>query len=231
MSTLLERLRNPSITNRPPTEADLRRNDTAVLLWVAFLLVLGFGIRNNALTAGNTVTIGDDLLQVTLPAGWVQRTQTNDVAGVPPNEYQVAVWNSRSPSLFDATIAIHARRLRPGENLASVRATQGLRRAQELPRYRELEAESVDVLNRVPGTRVTYAYIADPTRAAGALAPPVVVQAQDLIFIYRDHLIRVAVAADLADWEAESTAFARVFAGLNVRSRDPQSANSQETSP
>jgi hypothetical protein len=76
-------------------------------------------------------------------------------------------------------------------------------------------------LGLVPGTRVTYAYVADPSREAGALAPPVVVQGQDLVFIYRDHLITVSVAADSATWDEEAPAFNRVFASLHLREAQP----------
>lgn len=220
MSALIERLRQPSVTNEPPTAGDIRRKDAITLVWIAFLLLLGFGIRNNALTAGNSLTLGDDLLTLTLPAGWIQGMPGSaGAASAPlgPNEYTAAVWNPRSPSLFDAAIDIHARRVRPGDNLATARAALALRRSQELDRYRELQAESVTVRNLVPGTLLTYAFVADPSRAAGALAPPVVVQGQDLIFIYRDHVFRVSVWADLADWDREATAFERVFSGLNVR--------------
>ncbi|MEX1018292.1 MAG: hypothetical protein WDZ49_01460 [Litorilinea sp.] len=221
MSALLEHLRRPSVTNEPPTAGTIRRNDVATLIWVAFVLVLGFGIRNNALSAGKVVTLGDDLLQITLPAGWVQGTRpladAPPAAPLGPNEYAVSVWNSRSPSQFDATIDIHARHTRPGDNLATVRAALGLRRSQELSRYRELQAEAVTVLNLVPGTLITYAHVADPTRSTGALAPPVVVQGQDLIFLYREHVFRITVAADLATWETEATGFDRVFRSLSLR--------------
>jgi hypothetical protein len=216
MTALLERLRRPSISNAPPSQEEIRRNDLATIVWFVFILILGLGIRNNALAAGNTVTLGDDLLQITLPAGWVQGMTT---AGA--GEYAVSVWNSRSPSLFDATIDVRARRLRPGENLTQARAALGIRRSQEYTRYRELQAAPVTVLNLVPGTRIMYAYIADPSRGIGAQAPPVVVQGQDLLFLYRDHLITVSVAADSATWDDEARAFDRVFQSLYLREASP----------
>jgi hypothetical protein len=212
MSAFLERLRHPSISNEPPDRSEIRRNDLLTVLCLLFALFLGAGIRNNALSAAQPVTLGDNLLQISLPAGWV-RTMEHETA--------VSVWNARSPSAFDATIDVSTRRLQPGENLMAARAALGLRRGQELPRYRELQADSKLVLNLIPGTLVTYAYVADPTRDAGALGPPVVVQGQDLLFIYQDHLFTISVAADAAYWNEEVRAFDLVFNSLHVREARP----------
>jgi hypothetical protein len=223
MSALLEHLRRPSISNAPPSDEELRRNDWVTIAWFLFILFLGFGIRNNALSAGEIVTLGDNLVQITVPAGWVRHATTSSTTDATGSASPLAVslWNSRSASAFDAAIQVRARRLRPGENLTMARAALGVQRSQELSRYRELQADPVTVLNLVPGTRITYAYIADPTRTSGAPGAPVVVQGQDLLFVYRDHLIQVTVAADNAHWEDEARAFALVFDSLRLQEALP----------
>lgn len=277
MTAIVEWLRRPSISNSPPTQAEMRRNDLATILWFVFILFLGFGIRNNALSAGTQTVLGDNLLTVTLPARWAEGSalaqytsgsaqsdaalsggalsgdgptsptgfeqalpgqdnpeplspdQNPDSAA--PTSDTVAVWNPRSPSLFDATIEVHARPLRPGENLNTARAALGVRRSQDLLRYRELQAEPITAVNLVPGMRITYAFVADPTRASGASAPPVVVQGQDVLFVYRGHLIRVSVAADATHWDAEAPAFDIVFDSLQIRSPQAQSPQIREALP
>jgi hypothetical protein len=68
---------------------------------------------------------------------------------------------------------------------------------------------------------VTYAYVADPTREQGALAAPVVAQAQDLLFVVGDQLVVVTMAADAANWDEEEDDFQVVFNSLNVEEGDP----------
>jgi hypothetical protein len=49
IDNLLTTLRQPSITNQPPSSGEIRRNDIAVALVVLFALFLGWGLRNQAI--------------------------------------------------------------------------------------------------------------------------------------------------------------------------------------
>jgi hypothetical protein len=103
-----------------------------------------------------------------------------------------------------------------GEDATAARTVLGLQRTQELLRYRELSVDNVTV-GDVEGLLVTYAYVADPTREQGALAPPVVVQAQDLIFPSGENqAMVVTIAADAATWDDEQAAVDLIFDSLNV---------------
>ncbi|HXF62710.1 MAG TPA: hypothetical protein VNK95_13895 [Caldilineaceae bacterium] len=206
MSSLLSALTKPSVTNEPPSETDLRRNDIAVLVTLLFALFLGWGIRNNAVGASRDVSLGEGLPSIAVPARWITGSS---------EDYVIEAVNARSASIFDAELRVQVRPLAADENLVSARAGLGARRAQELLRYRELAADPVTV-NGTPGMLVTYAYVADPTRDQGALAPPVVVQAQDLLFVVNDQLIVVTVAADAVDWDEEADDFFVIYDSLNV---------------
>ncbi len=104
-----------------------------------------------------------------------------------------------------------------GKRWRRARTAWGMRRSQELSRYRELSADAVSVLDGQPGVLVAYAYIGDPTRLVGADAPPVVADGQDLLFIDNGQLVVVSLAADAAAWEAAQPDFDIVFASLHVQ--------------
>ncbi len=209
MSSLLTALTKPSVTNEPPSPSEIWRSDLALLVTVLFALFLGYGIRNNAINASRAVELGPDLPTVRIPARWI--TGQNE-------DYIVTARNPRSPSIFDSEVKIAVRPLRPDENLITARSALGVQRSQELLRYRELSADAMTVDGEA-GMLVTYAYVADPTRPAGATAPPVVVQAQDLIFVNPDtnQVVVVTTAADAADWDTEERYFRTVHNSLNVR--------------
>lgn len=216
MSSLLTALTKPSVTNEPPSPNEIWRNDLALLVTVLFALFLGYGIRNNAINASRTVELGPDLPAIDIPARWITGQDA---------DYIVTARNPRSPSIFDSEVKIAVRPLRPEENMVTARSGLGVQRTQELLRYRELSADPVTV-DGEPGILVTYAYVADPTRPAGATAPPVVVQAQDLIFVAPEtsQVVVVTTAADAADWDAEARYFRTVHNSLNVR----ESSNLEE---
>lgn len=209
MSSLLTTLTKPSVTNEPPSGSEIRRNDLVLLITVVITLLLGFAIRNSAVNASRSVALGTDLPSVRLPARWITG-QTED--------YVVTARNPRSPSILDSEIRIAVRPLNPDENMVTARSGLSIRRTQELLRYRELSAEAVTVGGE-PGILVTYAYVADPTRPAGALAAPVVAQAQDLVFVEPgpSQVVVVTTAADATDWDNEERYFRIVHNSLNVK--------------
>jgi hypothetical protein len=212
MSSMLAALTKPSVTNEPPTAAELRRNDVAMWITLAFALFLGWGIANNAMNASRTTALGDGLPSIAVPARWI-KGQSDD--------FVVYAYNPRSPSVFNTELRVAVRPLGPEETLAVARTGLGLRRSQELLRYREFSATPVTV-NGEPGIVVDYAYIADPTREAGALAPPVVVEGQDLLFVRDGRLIVVTMASDTVGRDADERYYRAVYDSLNVRDVAPE---------
>ncbi len=218
MSTLLTALTKPSVTNEPPTKQEIWRSDLALVITVIVALFLGVVIRGNTVNAARTVELGEGLPTVRIPARWITGQDES---------YLVSARNPRSPSIFDSEVKITVRPLRPDENMVSARAGLGVQRTQELLRYRELSADAVTI-GEQPGVLVTYAYVADPTRAAGALAPPVVAQAQDLVFVEpgTNQVVVVTTAADATDWDTEERYFRIVHDSLNVRESETDTVSS-----
>ena len=211
MAAWLASLRKPSVTNQPPTPRELARTDWAVLVLIVFSLFLGLGIRNNAAHASKSVDLGENLPELEVPANWITGEQEDTVyfAG-----------NPRSSSAFSAELSVSTRPGGVDANVVTVRTALGAQRSQDLLRYREVTAEPVTVRgkdNTVEGILVTYAYVADPTRDQGGNAPPVVVEAQDLIFPYGDQILVVTMAADATDWDRQSPYFAIVTDSLNMQ--------------
>ena len=207
MSSMLAKLAKPSITNEPPSPRDLRLVDIAVLATVIFALFLGLGIRNNALYSSREIALGEGLPVLAVPNNWITGEDDESV---------FYARNPSSPSTFDTEMRVQTRPLAEGETAATVRTALGVQRSQQLLRYREIAADRVTV-DGEPGLLVTYAYIADPTRDQGALAAPVVVQAEDLIFTRGGSAIIVTLAADAADWDEEQVYFRLVQNSLAVR--------------
>jgi hypothetical protein len=207
MASLLNALARPSVTNEPPTQAELRRNDIVMVALLIFALFLGFGIRGRQVTAARTVDLSPTLT-IDLPANWISGQS---------DTLLYYARNPRSPSIFSSEVSVFSRTLQPDENLVTARTNFSLRRTQELPRYRELVAEDVTVLGGEPAFRITYAYVADPSRESGAIAPPVVVQAQDLFFVRDNALYVVTVASDINIWDEANKDFSVVFDSLRLQ--------------
>jgi hypothetical protein len=208
MADLLAQLRRPSVTSPPPRPGQTTRNDLAVLAVVAFTLVLGLGIRYQALNASKRFPLAAGLPTLRYPANWI--------TGQPGTLHFQAI-NPASVSTFDAQVHVLLRDRRADETLDLARAAWGIRRSDELNQYRELTAEPVTVLGGQAALLTTYAYVADPTRASGATGLPVVVQGQDLIFLHEGKWFVVTVAADATQWAAEQRHFNLIFASLALQ--------------
>ena len=207
MATWLNALTKPSVTNEPPSEKDLSRIDIAVIVTLIFALFLGFGIRNNARTASRTVELGAGLPSIDIPSNWI----TGSAEGV-----LLHARNPRSSSSFNTELIVTTRTLPAGEDARGARTAVGMKRTQELLRYRELGVERVTVDGQ-EGLLVTYAYVADPSRDQGGNAPPVVVQAQDLIFPSGNgQAAIITIASDASTWDKQQAAIDLIYDSLKV---------------
>ena len=209
MTTWLSKLTKPSPTNEAPTRSEILRNDALVALVVLFALFLGFGMRNQVLSAHKTVELGKDLPKLAYPARWTPR-QTD-----PPLIFHAI--NPGSPSTFDAQISVTARALRADESLDKARADRAFKLAAALPGYRELAVEEMLVYRDLPALVSTYAFLADPTRDSGAYGLPVVVEAQDIMYLDNNQFVTVAVAADANEWDHEQADFQIIFDSMKLQ--------------
>jgi hypothetical protein len=211
MSTWLERLTKPSPTNEPPSASELQRNDLLVAGVVLFALFLVFGIRNQVLNASESVRLGEDLPRISYPARW--RVQNSDGA-------LLHAINAGSPSTFDAQMVVSSRVLRSDETLEDARADRGIKLATSLNGYRELASDRMIVQGGQPALVTTYAFIADPTLDMGAMGLPVVVEAQDIMFLQDGQFVIVTLAADANDWEDEQNEFSVITNSLRLQAVD-----------
>lgn len=222
MATWLERLTKPSPTNEPPTRGELRRNDLLAAGVVLFALLLAFGIRNQVLNASRSVRLGEDLPRIAYPERW----RTRETAGA-----LLHAVNAGSPSTFDSQLIVTARPLRPDETLEEARADRGIKLATALSGYRELAVERMIVNGDQPALVATYAYVADPTRDLGAIGLPVVVEAQDIMFLQDGQFLIVTLEADAGRWDDEQTDFAIVTNSLRLQPADETGADANLIAP
>ncbi len=208
MASLFSALRKPSVTNQPPSAWEIRRNDVVIILWFALMLGLGLGIRNRVLTASRTLALGKGLPTLALPAGW---------SITKPEGLVLQAKNLASPSTFDAEVEVFTRELKEKEVVELVHSAWSLKRSEVLPQYRELAVDNVKLQDGTTGVRTTYVYVADPTRESGASGLPIVVEAQDLVFVQNNKVIVVTTAADANEWAAEAQHFQIVYASLKLQ--------------
>lgn len=222
MTMWLERLTKPSPTNEAPSAGELRRNDLLVAALIVFAIFLAFGIRNQVLSASTKVRLGENLPRIAYPKQW--RTQTSEGT-------LLHVIKAGSPSTFDTQMFVTGRPLRTDESLEDARADRGIKLATTLPGFRELEAERMTVQNDQPALISTYAYVADPTRDAGANGLPVVVEAQDIMFLNGGQFLVVTLAADANDWDQELREFAIIKDSLRLKPLPEDSATDLAPGP
>lgn len=220
MTSWVQRLTEPSPTNEAPTPGELRRNDLLVAALVLFVLFLAFGIRNQVLNASTTVRLGENMPRIAYPERW--RTQTTEGT-------LLHVINPGSSSTFDSQMVVVGRPIRTDESIEDARSGRAINLATTLPGYRELEAERMVVLDGQPALVTTYAYIADPTFDAGATGLPVVVEAQDIMFLGGGQFLAVTLAADANDWEEEERNFAIITNSLRLQPLPEEEAAAELT--
>ena len=210
-----------SRTNAPPTQADIVRNDAILFVCVLLLLAAGWGVRLFAQRdATRTADLGPGMPAIAYPAAWLPAVNPGASAG----EGSTLLFQARNvgaASSYNNTLHVEALPVLPEDSLGALRIRQGLRRAQELDRYRELAAEPVTVLGEREALLTTYAFLADPTRDSASSGVPVVVEAQDLLFRNENQWLVVTVAADAGDWATASAAFAPVFESLGLETMAP----------
>lgn len=223
MAGWLQRLTKPSVTNAPPRPREQLRNDLAVLGVILFALFLGFGLRSQALGASHSLDLPSQLGRLTYPAAWTVR-ETPDLL--------VRVLDAGSPSTFDTRLEVAARPLRPQETLEEGRADLALKRIAGLPAYRELAVGEAEVKRGAPALVVTYSFLADPAHESGIVDLPVVVEAQDIVYVDDGQLVVVTISADANEWEKERHDLAVIRNGLRLQPRPEASmpaAAPQET--
>lgn len=212
MTMWIERLAKPSPTNEPPTRAEWRRNDLMVGLLVLFALFLAVGVRNQVYNASKSAKVGPSELRIAYPEAWRAQTVKAEEAG----NVLVQVINPGSPSLYDTRITVEGRPLRTDESLEKARFDRSIKLATSLPSFRELAAEQMTVYDGRPALVSSYAYVDDPTRATGSNGLPVVVEAQDIMFIDGGQFVVVTLAADAAAWNDEQRNFGIVTNSLKL---------------
>jgi hypothetical protein len=221
MTLWIDRLVKPSPTNEPPAPREQLRNDLAVAATVIFALILAFGIRNQVFTAARLASLNEGAVRIAYPERWVMRAA---------DESSFTAIRFGSPSIYDSRVEVSSRPLNANETLDLARFDRGLKLTAELPGYRELEAAEMQVLNGTPAIVTTYGFIADPTRDAGVTSLPVVVEAQDVMFLHGEHFYVVSLRADAVDWDANARDFAIVTDSLRLQLPTQPAAASVSTS-
>jgi hypothetical protein len=215
MSAFLDTLRNPSITNEPPTSAEQRRNDRYVIGLIIVAILLGWLFRNSTVNAVEEISFENGIPAITVPANWIMSRG---------DEVLLTAIDPASASTFDARVEVFARPLQEDEDLNLISISWPLQRSQQLDRFRTLNSVAVVGPNAEPALLITYAYIADPTRESGALGMPVVVRGQDLLYLTGEEnqrqLVVVTTAADAAEWQDEAAIFQRIRNRLGVEEQE-----------
>lgn len=225
MSAWLDALRR-SRTSAPPSQAEVLRHDAVLFICVLLLLAAGWGVRLRAQQeTTRSADLGPGLPPLVYPATWLPTVNlSTNPSTATAHEAGVLLFQARNAaaaSTFNSLIRVEALPPLPDDALGALRIRLGLRRAQELDRYRELAAEPVVVLGGKEALLTTYAFLADPTRDSGGNGVPVVVEAQDLLFRQDNRWLVVTMAADASAWATEAAGFAPVRKSLGLEAMAP----------
>lgn len=221
MSAFLRSLRH-SRTGATPTQAEILRHDAVLFVSVVLLLAAGWGVRLLARQeTTRSADLGLGLPPIVYPATWLPTVNTSTATAGEAGAPLLQVRNAAAASTFNSLMRVEALPVLPDDSLAALRIRLGLRRAQELDRYRELAAEPVVVLGDQEALLTTYAFLADPTRDSGGNGVPVVVEAQDLLFRQDNQWLVVTMAADASAWASETVIFATVRKSLGLEEMAP----------
>lgn len=213
MTNLLQILSKPSPTNAPPPPTQAWRNDLAMLATLLFALFLGIGVRNQTLNASQYIDLGDNLPRLSAPVGWLTKRADTGM---------LQVRNPASASSFASEVDIVTRPLEGDESLEQARLARSLERSRDLQNYREFSVKEATVRPAIgrsrsdanPAILTTYAYVADPSLDSGANGLPIVVQAQDLLFVLDGQLYMTTLSADASAWGKEERHFNLVLDSL-----------------
>ena len=219
MTNLFQMLSKPSPTNEAPPPSQAWRNDVAMLATLLFALFLGVGVRNQSLNASQYIDIGENMPRLNAPLGWLTKRADSGM---------LQVRNPAAKSILGSEVDVVTRPLEADESLEQARLVLSLQRSRDLQNYRELSAMEATVrpsIGRVrsdatPALLTTYAYVADPSVESGANGLPVVVQAQDLLFVLEQKVYVVTLAADATQWDSESTHFKLFLDSLGLHEID-----------
>ena len=170
--------------NEPPAKSELRRNDLLVAAIVLFALFLAFGIRNQVLNASESVRLGENLPRISYPPRWQVYRKTATAPCCMRSMPAAPAVLTRSCWLPAVCCAATKRWRMPAGD-------PGIKLASSLNSYRELASERMTVRGDQPALVTSYAYIADPTLDMGATGLPVVVEAQDIVFLQDGQLVIV----------------------------------------
>ncbi|NOZ73116.1 MAG: hypothetical protein GXP38_14625 [Chloroflexi bacterium] len=212
MPDLISTLHSPSVTSPPPSEWEERRNTLMILLLVILALAGAWGLKWVAENATHTARLGGGLPDIIYPASWVSTTPEN------------VLWQASDPqssSSFKTRLQIYTRDLRPGETLDILNVSWPLYRQETLDKFRNLSVTSATAPNGSRAMVFTYAYVADPSFQLGTLDIPVVVQAQDIVWIGGSEalpqLVVLTIASEASAWESELPVFRRILAKAGIQ--------------
>lgn len=212
MSDLLSTLQTPSVTSPPPSEGEERRNTILILLVVVMALAGAWALKWVAENATHTARLGGGLPDISYPASWVSTTPEG------------VLWQASDPqsaSNFKTRVQIFTRDLHPDESLDTLSVSWPLYRQRTLDKFRNLSTTSAIAPNGNPAIIFTYAYVDDPSLQLGTLDIPVVVEAQDIVWIGGTdtipQLVVLTIAADATAWEQEEPTFQRILAHVGIQ--------------
>jgi hypothetical protein len=164
-------------------------NDLVVVVMVVVALILGWAVK--AWVQGQTIsfTSDDGALSLRYPADWLEQIDKDAL---------LTVSDIQGEGTFKPTFSVTTRQMNPDFPLTpnDVVVTLSLRKADELTAYRILSRDTGTV-DGIQASKVTYAYVTEPT---GALEQgiPAVVQAVDWVVIHdgKAYVLTFAAAAE-----------------------------------
>ena len=181
------------------------REDAPVLVLVLVFLLGGFAVRGDSLGATQPWSAPGIGLQADFPSGWIVTM---------PGADHVKASSRASGSAYRTRIEIRREPLTGDADLGTLAMGRAVRLANELPFFRQLEAEAVTVAGR-QAMRIEFAFVADSHEALLMASPlPVIVRAEEYLVLDGADVVRIRFTADNAEYAREARRLQRILETL-----------------
>jgi hypothetical protein len=190
--------------------APLKRwlDELLVVALVVVALVIGWAMKG--WVEGQTIpfTSEDGMLSLRYPADWLEQINKDAL---------LSVSDIRGEGAFKPMFSVTTREMDPDFPLTlnDLVLTMSLRKAEELTAYRILSTDSGTV-DGVEATKVSYAYVAEPTGGVQQ-SVPVVVEAVDWVAISQSNAYVLTFAATATNFGQEEGTFNSILASVDFK--------------
>ncbi len=182
------------------------------MVWVLVIALLLLGLLVKGSVVGRTTLFDGGVVTLRYPAEWIMM----------PREEADEIFHVADPfasAHYPTSLHVCQHPVEDiGRNLQAlndIALAWSMRHGKDLLAYSALNLEPMD-LQGTDAVVLDYAYVAPPAEAQSAASLPVVVEAQDVLFLNGETLVVVTLAADATTFESLSDTWQMILSAINA---------------